>query len=269
MAKPEAEQAAGLCLACAPLERLDNAGAGAPADMKPRHRVAVAHGVVAAALGPADHREDAVAHGAQPVAFLARGKRHIGLGPAPRPVIVVAVEAGRPHPVLQRQVVTVLDAEPALLGRINQEQSAERPEGLAAEALLALLLDHDDASAGVGNFGRRDQAREPAADHNDISLIGHRFAPLPSTGLKPAALTAVNGKYRLDGPRGSLPGRLNVPVWDTGGRGCIPRATLDLNLIGTPSAIWTKPRSRNTLVTSCITQDSQIRVRQVLDWGWL
>ena len=179
MAKPEAEQAAGLRLARAPLERLDDAGAGAPADMKPRHRVAVAHGIVAAALGPADHREDAVAHGAQPAAFFARGKRHIGLGPSPRPVIVVAVEAGRPHPVLQRQIVTVLDAEPALLRRIDQEQPAERPEGLAAEALFALLLDHDDASAGVGNFRRRDEAREPAADHNDISLIGHRFAPLP------------------------------------------------------------------------------------------
>src|ERR1700754_4839431 len=125
MAEPEAEQAAGLRLAGAPLERLDNAGTGAPTDMKPRHRVAVAHGIVAAAFGPADHREDAMAHRAQPGAFFARGERHIGLGPSARPVIVVAVETGRAHPVLQREVVAVLDAEPALLGRINQEQSAE------------------------------------------------------------------------------------------------------------------------------------------------
>jgi hypothetical protein len=61
------------------------------------------------------------------------------------------------------------------------------------------------------------------------------------TGLKPAVLTAVNGKYRLDGAGGGVLSRLNVPVWDTGGRGCIPRATLDLNLTGTPAAIWTKP----------------------------
>jgi hypothetical protein len=49
--------------------------------------------------------------------------------------------------------------------------------------------------------------------------------------LKPAALTVVNGKNRLDGARGSAAKRLNVPVWDAGRRGCIPRATLDLNLI--------------------------------------
>src|SRR6202035_2162984 len=108
-AKPEAEQAAGLRLARAPLERFDNAGAGAPTDMKPRHRIAVAHGVVAAALGPADDREQPMPHRAQPAAFLARCKRHVSFGPALRPQILVAVEAGRTHPVLQRQIVTVLD----------------------------------------------------------------------------------------------------------------------------------------------------------------
>src|SRR3954469_4435987 len=114
MPETETEQAARLRLAGAPLERLDYARTGAPADMKPRHRVAVAHGVVAAALGPADHGEDAVAHGAQPGSFFARGEGHIGFGPSPRPVVLIAVEAGRPHPVLERQVVTVLDAKPAL-----------------------------------------------------------------------------------------------------------------------------------------------------------
>ena len=54
MAEPEGQPAARLRFARAPLERLDNAGAGAPADVKPRHRIAVAHRVIAAALGPAD-----------------------------------------------------------------------------------------------------------------------------------------------------------------------------------------------------------------------
>ena len=160
VAEFEGQPAAGLRLARPPLERLDDAGAGAPADMKPRHRIAVAHRVIAAALGPADHRENAVAHRAQPVALFAGGERHIGFGPAPRPVILVAVEAGRPHPVLQREVETVLDAEPALFGAVDQEQAAERPERLAAEALFALLVDHDDAFAGVGDFGCRDEARK-------------------------------------------------------------------------------------------------------------
>ena len=164
-------------LARAPLERLDDAGTGAPGDVKARHRIAVAHRVIAAALGPADHRKDPMAHRAQPAALLAGRERHIGFRPAPRPEIFVAVEAGRSHPVLQREIVTVLDAEPALFGAVDQEQSAERPERLAAEALLALLVDHDDALAGVGDFGRGDEAREAPADHDYVRIVSHRVLP--------------------------------------------------------------------------------------------
>ena len=49
-------------LAGAALERLDDSGAGAPGHMKPRHRIAVTHGVIAAALRPADHRKNTVSH---------------------------------------------------------------------------------------------------------------------------------------------------------------------------------------------------------------
>src|SRR5205085_9397323 len=94
MAKAEAEQAAGLRLAGAALEGLDNARTCAPADMKPWHRIAVAHGVVAAALRPADHGKDAVSHGAQPAPLFACRECHISLGPAPRPMILIAVESG-------------------------------------------------------------------------------------------------------------------------------------------------------------------------------
>src|SRR6266480_2825301 len=52
------------------------------------------------------------------VAFAA-GEGDVGLGPAPRPEIFLAVEAGGAHPVLQCEVVGVLDAEPALLRRIH------------------------------------------------------------------------------------------------------------------------------------------------------
>ena len=180
VAEPECQPAARLRLARPPLERLDNAGTGAPGDMKPRHRIAVAHRVIAAALGPADHGKDPMAHRPQPAAFFARRERHIGFRPALRPEILVAVEAGRTHPVLQREIETVLDAEPALFGAVDQEQPAERPEGLAAKALFAFLVDHDDALAGVGDFGRGDKACQSAADHDYVCIVSHcRHLPTP------------------------------------------------------------------------------------------
>ena len=62
-------------------------------------------------------------------------------------------------------------------GRIDQKQSAERPESLAAEALFALLIDHDDAFAGVGDLGCGDETREAAADHDDVSILSHGVSP--------------------------------------------------------------------------------------------
>ncbi len=122
-----------------------------------------------------------MAHRPQPSAFFARRERHIGFRPAPRPEIFIAVKTRRSHPVLQSELVAVLDAEPALFRRIHQEQPAERPEGLAAEALFALLIDHDDALAGIGNLRRGDQAREAPADHNYVRIACHRIIP-PCSG---------------------------------------------------------------------------------------
>lgn len=52
-------------------------------------------------------------------------------------------------------------------------ESAERPESLAAEALFALLVDHDDTLAGIGDFASRDQARGTSADHNYLRIVNH------------------------------------------------------------------------------------------------
>src|SRR6202158_850204 len=197
VAEPECQAAARLRFARPPLERLDDAGPGAPSDVKPRHRIAVAHGIVAAALGPADDGEDSMAHRAEPSAFLAGCERHIGFRPAPWPKILVAIKPRRPQPVLQRQIVAVLDAEPALFGAIDQKQAAERPEGLAAEVLFALLVDHDDALAGVGDFSCGDEARQPAADHDYVCIACHRIIPRVLARMKPVAWTAVNGKRPL------------------------------------------------------------------------
>src|SRR5205823_5321724 len=100
MAELEAQPAAAGGFARPALERLDDARPGAPGDVKARHRIAVAHRVVAAALGPADHGKAAMAHRAQPVALFARRERHIGLRPFAWPEILGAVEAGGAEPVL-------------------------------------------------------------------------------------------------------------------------------------------------------------------------
>jgi len=89
-------------------------------------------GLVAAALGPADDRKETQAPRAQPGPLLAGGEINIGLGPLPRPKILVAVEGSGAKPVLQRKIVRVANTEAPLLRRVDQEEAAERPEGLAA-----------------------------------------------------------------------------------------------------------------------------------------
>ena len=67
-------------------------------------------GAVAAALGPADDREQAHALRMQPGALLAGGEVDVRLRPLARPVVLRAVEARGAHPVLQREIVGVADA---------------------------------------------------------------------------------------------------------------------------------------------------------------
>ncbi len=66
-----------------------------------------------------------------------------------------------------------------MLGRIDQEQSAERPERLAAEVLLALLVDDDDALAGIGKLGRGDEAGKARTHHDHIGIVGHFLLRAP------------------------------------------------------------------------------------------
>src|SRR4029078_4341595 len=202
--KPESQPAAVLPLARAPLERLDDAGPGAPGDVKARHRIAGPHRIIAAAFGPADHGKDAVAHRAQPVALFSGRERDIGLRPALRPKILIAVEARGADPVLQRQRVAVLDAEPALFGAIHKKKAGERTEGLAAEALLAFLVDHDDALAGVGDFGCRDQPGQSAADHDYVCVLSHPRPPHRLVDLTPRHSTRSTANAACLWPAGHL-----------------------------------------------------------------
>ena len=122
----------------------------------------------AAALGPADVREEADALLVQPRALLAGGPVDVRLGPAARPLVLGPVEAGRAEPVLPRELARVPDPQPPLLGAVDEEEAAERPERLAAERLLRLLVDEDHALPGGGELGGRDEAGEARADDDGV-----------------------------------------------------------------------------------------------------
>ena len=72
--------------------------------------------------------------------------------------------------------------QPALLGGVDEEEPAEGPERLAAEARLGLLLDEHDPAPGVGQLGGGDQPGQPGPDDDDVCLepfgrLAHDAAP--------------------------------------------------------------------------------------------
>ena len=105
-------------------ERRDDGGPGAPGQMEARNRIAVADRIAAAAFRPADNRKEPQTAFVQPRALLAGGEGDIGFGPLARPEILVAIEGGRPHPVLERQRMRVADAHAPLLRSVDEEQAA-------------------------------------------------------------------------------------------------------------------------------------------------
>jgi rRNA pseudouridine-1189 N-methylase Emg1 (Nep1/Mra1 family) len=44
--------------------------------------------------------------------------------------------------------------------------------------LLAFLIDHDDALAGVGDFARGDKAGKTRADHDYVRILSHCLSPV-------------------------------------------------------------------------------------------
>ena len=164
-------------LAHAALEHLDHARPGAPCQMEARHRIAVAVGQRAAALGPADDGPPAHAHPVQPRPHLAGGELDEGLGDPVRPEILGTVELRGTQPVLPGEVAAVADAEAALLGRVDHEEAAQRPPCLTAEEIAAFLLEDDDAPARIGELGRGDEASQPRADNDGVRLSAIRPPP--------------------------------------------------------------------------------------------
>src|SRR5690606_11931159 len=167
---------------------------GAPGDVEPGHRIAVSACVVAAPLGPADHREGLQAAGPQPGAFLVGGEVDVGLGPLAGPVVLRPVEAGGAQPVLPRQFVAVPDAQPSLFGAVDEEQSAEGPVGLPAEVGGVLLVDDQHPAAAVDQLAGGDEAGQPGAHHDDISVCHDRNVSGPDA--QAASVRTGSGSQR-------------------------------------------------------------------------
>src|SRR6185312_9808115 len=130
-----------------PREDLNDGRPGSPGDMEAGHRIAMPLRAVTAALGPAHQWENLQTPGPQPAALLPRREIDIGVRPLPRPVVFLAVERRGAQPILQRQFVTVVHTQPALLRTVDEEQTAERPERLPAEVGAVLLVDDQDSLA--------------------------------------------------------------------------------------------------------------------------
>ena len=106
-------------------------------------------------------------------------------------MVFFAVEGGGAHPILQGERVQVADAQAALLGRVDEKQSAQRPESLAAQRLLGLLIENDDFSAGVDQLGRRDQPGKSGSDNDRVGVIGHARASRDGEISRPNLSMAV------------------------------------------------------------------------------
>jgi len=156
-------------------ERLDQARARSPGDVEPGYGVAGALREATASLGPADVRQEADAPRVQPRSLLSAGPVDVGLRPAARPLVLGPVEPGRAQPVLPGELARVPDPHPALLRAVHEEQAAERPERLAAERLLRLLVDEDHVPPGRGQFRGGDEACEAGPDDDGVGLAPRRL----------------------------------------------------------------------------------------------
>ena len=155
-------------------ENFDDGRPGAPGDVEARHRIAVSLSAIAAALGPAHQREDLQTPLAQPASLLPGREIDIGMRPLLGPVVLLAVERRGAEPVLQREFLAVVYAEPTLLGAVDEEQAAERPERLPAEVGAVLLIEDQYPFAAIGHLAGRYQAGQARPDDDDISLgIAH------------------------------------------------------------------------------------------------
>ncbi|MBP1885314.1 hypothetical protein J2Z50_003604 [Ensifer mexicanus] len=174
VAKAKPQQAAAFRLPGESDKGFENGGTGAPGHVEARNRIAMAVGEPASAFGPADHREPAKPKRMQPGALLAGGEVEIGIGPEPRPMVFGPIESRRTHPVLPREIAMVANSHAPLLGTVDEEQSSKRPESLATEVLLPLLIENDHLAATGHSFGRRHEPGKARTDDQHITIHERR-----------------------------------------------------------------------------------------------
>src|SRR5262249_23230266 len=140
--------------------------------------------------------KEADALGVQPRALFAGREIDIGFRPLSRPMVFGAVEGGGAKPVLQRELARVMDAKAALLRRVDEHQSAERPEGLAAKRSRRFLVDEDHAALSVGELRGCHEPGEPRAYDDDVSVHAAPFTLAPGillTGPLPESKNSFVG----------------------------------------------------------------------------
>lgn len=64
--------------------------------------------------------------------------------------------------------MAVANPQPSLFGAVDEEQTAERPEGLPTQVGAALLVEDQHPQAPVHQFARGHQARESGPDDDGV-----------------------------------------------------------------------------------------------------
>src|ERR1700730_3170022 len=122
-------------------------GAGPPRDVKAGDGIPRTGCRIGASLCPSHDREEPYALRVQPRSLLAGREREIRLGPFPRPLVFLSIEPCGGHPVLQRQLMRIAHAEPPLFWRVDEEEAAKGPEGIATTPWFGFLFEqHDQAT---------------------------------------------------------------------------------------------------------------------------
>src|SRR5690606_2947250 len=91
-------------------------GSCTPRDVETGNRIAVPDGAVTPTLSPAYHRKKADTERPYITPFFKRGKPYVRFRPFPGPLIRRTIKACRAHPILQGQLVAIVDAHAPLLG---------------------------------------------------------------------------------------------------------------------------------------------------------
>ena len=140
------------------------AGAAPPQQVESRDAVAPA---VLGALGPVGDRHETEALCCQPLAHVRDAALDILSGPSDL-VDVLGFELGVALPVRPGEVERVADADPALFGAADEEDSAERVAALAAQPFTRPSLVDRDPPALRGDFGGGDQRADAATGDENV-----------------------------------------------------------------------------------------------------